>query len=187
MEMNEAFRRIVVGHRRLLLIFALAPLLAVALITVSFHPGYAASARIQQSSVKVGSDTEADSVVNQVRGIATSTTAINQALTAAGVNDRRASDVAGEVTVTQFGASPVLDITVTDSRPEVATRVATTLARRWHAPLLFTTEVVDDGACRPRSARCRDSSGSSTRSARTWSTGCPRQRTGHRSPPCRPG
>lgn len=129
MEMNEAFRRIVVGHRWLLLLFALAPLVAVAVITASAHPGYSASARIQQSSAKVGSDTEADSVVNQVRGIATSTTAINQALQAAGVNDRPASDVAGEVTVTQFGASPVLDLTVTDSRPEVATRVATALAR----------------------------------------------------------
>ncbi|HET7659244.1 MAG TPA: hypothetical protein VFK66_02570 [Oryzihumus sp.] len=129
MEMNEAFRRIVVGHRWMLLLFAVAPLLVVAVLTASAHPAYVASARIQQSSAKVGSDTEADSVVNQVRGIATSTTAINQALQAAGVNDRRASDVAGEVTVTQFGASPVLDLSVTDSRPEVATRVATALAR----------------------------------------------------------
>lgn len=129
MEMNEAFRRIVVGHRRLLLFFALAPLLVVAVLTATTHPSYAASARIQQSSAKVGSDTEADSVVNQVRGIATSTTAVNQALQAAGVNDRPASEVAGEVTVTQFGASPVLDLTVTDSRPDVATRVATALAR----------------------------------------------------------
>lgn len=129
MDMNEAFRRIVVGHRRLLLLFALAPLLVVAVLTATTHPSYVASARIQQSSTKVGSDTEADSVVNQVRGIATSTTAINQALQAAGVNDRTASDVAGEVTVTQFGASPVLDLAVTDRRPEVASRVATALAR----------------------------------------------------------
>lgn len=121
MEMNETLRRIVVGYRRLLLL-AMAPLRAVAVLTAMAHPSCLASVRIQQSSTKVGSDTEADSVVNHVRGVATKPTAINWALQAVGVNERPASQVAGEVTVARFGASPVLDLAVNDSRPEVVCR-----------------------------------------------------------------
>jgi hypothetical protein len=128
MELNEAFRRIVLGHLRLLVPFVLLPVLGIGWLAMTARTEYAASARIQASSATIGSDTEADSVLNRVRGVATSAAILTKALDTAHVADRSVSDISSEVTVSRLGSSPLLDITVTDADAAVAHDVSDGLA-----------------------------------------------------------
>jgi len=128
MDINEAFRRIVVGHLRLTAVFVVLPVLAVLGLSATAKPGYVASARIQASTTSIASDTEADSVLNRVIGVATSTAIVRQALQAAKIDNRSAEAVTREITVTRLGSSTVMDIAVTDSNGAVATSLASSLA-----------------------------------------------------------
>ncbi|MDP9222815.1 MAG: hypothetical protein M3P18_02985 [Actinomycetota bacterium] len=128
MELNEAFRRIVLGHLRLLVPFVLLPALGIGWLAMTARTEYAASARIQASSATIGSDIEADSVLNRVRGVATSAAILTKALDTAHVADRSVSDIASEVTVSRLGSSPLLDITVKDASAAVAHDVSDGLA-----------------------------------------------------------
>jgi capsular polysaccharide biosynthesis protein len=130
MEINEAFRRIVVGHRWLLMTCALLPIVAVAAVLTFSPVRYIASARVQASSADVGTDIQADSVVNRVRGIATSPAVVGEAMRKAGVHGRSARDVGThDITVTELGSSPVLDLSVSDANPRVAQDLTNSLAR----------------------------------------------------------
>lgn len=129
MQINEAFRRIVAGHLRLLIACVLLGAAAVLLIGTKGTSGYQASARVQASSQTVGSDTEADSVLNRVRGVATSPDIVAAALDAAKIGDRSAQQLAAhEITVNRLGSSAVVDIVVTDKDPHVAVALATAVA-----------------------------------------------------------
>jgi capsular polysaccharide biosynthesis protein len=128
MELNEAFRRIVLGHLRLLVPFILLPALGTAWLAMSARTEYSASARIQASTATIGSDTEADSLLNRVRGVATSAAIVQNALNTAQVADRSASNIASEVTVSRLGSSPLFDIIVTDPNAAVAQHVSDALA-----------------------------------------------------------
>jgi capsular polysaccharide biosynthesis protein len=131
MQINEAFRRIVIGHLRLLIACILLGAAAVVLIGAKGTTGYRASARVQASSETVGSDTEADSVLNRVRGVATSPDIVAAALRAAKISDRSAQHVAAhEVTVDRLGSSAVVDIAVTDKDPRIAVSLATAVANQ---------------------------------------------------------
>lgn len=130
MEINEAFRRIVLGHRWLLVASVLVALVAVAGLYAFAPTRYVASARVQESSANVGTDIEADSVVNHVRGIATSPAVVGQALRRAGIHGRSPMAVGmHDITVTAFGSSPVLDLSVSDANPRVAQDLTNSLAR----------------------------------------------------------
>jgi hypothetical protein len=128
MELNEAFRRIVLGHLRLLVPFILLPALGTAWLAMSARTEYSASARIQASTATIGSDTEADSLLNRVRGVATSAAIVQNALNTAQVADRSASNIASEVTVSRLGSSPLFDIIITDPNAGVAQHVSDALA-----------------------------------------------------------
>ncbi len=130
MGVNEPFRCIVAGHRLLIAVFVIVPLLAV----VALGPGgtgqRVASARIQATSDTLGSDTEADSVLNRVRGIATSTDVVARAMHNAGLTGHAPAYVgAHEITVTRLGSSGVVDITVTDRDANFAKALAGSLAK----------------------------------------------------------
>jgi capsular polysaccharide biosynthesis protein len=130
MEINEAFRRIVLGHRWLLMACALVPVVAVAALLTFSPVRYTASARVQASSADVGTDIQADSVVNRVRGIATSPAVVGEAMRKAGVHGRSPMDVGThDITVTELGSSPVLDLSVSDANPRVAQDLTNSLAR----------------------------------------------------------
>ncbi|WP_163505796.1 hypothetical protein [Fodinicola acaciae] len=91
---------------------------------ISKTPEYVATARIQASSTPPGSDTEADSVLNRVKGIATSVAIVKDAIGKAGVTNRSAVAVAAhEVNVARLGSSAIFDLSVTDPSPAVAERL----------------------------------------------------------------
>ena len=128
MDINEAFRRIVTGHLRLIAVFVLVPLLTVVALAGTKSHGYVASARIQASTTSISSDTEADAVLNRVVGVASSTAIVEQALHTVKIGNRSAADAVREVTVSRLGSSTVMDISVTDRDPEFATALASSLA-----------------------------------------------------------
>jgi capsular polysaccharide biosynthesis protein len=130
MELNEALRRVVIGHWMLIVALVVLPVLVVAGLHVSTVPTYSAAARVQASSSPPGSDTEADAVLSRVDGIATSSTVINQALAKTKITGRTADQLAPEVGVNRLGSSAVFDISVTDRDPKIAVALSGTIARQ---------------------------------------------------------
>lgn len=117
------------GHRLLIAICVALPLLVVGLLAARQPTLYSATARVQATDATLGSDTEADSVLNLVRGIATSSDVVHRALHDAGIHGRNASYIAAHrVTLTRLGSSPVIDLAVLDADPATATKVAGSLA-----------------------------------------------------------
>ena len=130
MELNEALRRVVVGHWMLIVALVVLPVLVVAGLHLSTVPTYSAAARVQASSTPPGSDTEADAVLARVDGIASSSTVINQALAKTRITGRTADQLAPEVTVNRLGSSAVFDVVVTDRDPKIAVALSGTIARQ---------------------------------------------------------
>lgn len=130
MELNEALRRIVIGHWMLIVALVVLPVLVVAGLHLSTVPTYSAAARVQASSSPPGSDTEADAVLSRVEGIATSSTVINQALAKTRLTGRSAAQLMPEVGVNRLGSSAVFDISVTDRDPKVAVVLSGAIAQQ---------------------------------------------------------
>lgn len=129
MELPSAFRTLVGAHRLLLAICVALPLVVAGLISAGQTTLYTATARVQATDATLGSDTETSSVLNLVRGIATSTDVIHRALRDAGIHGRNATYIAThDITLASLGSSPVIDIGVIDPEPAVARNLAGSLA-----------------------------------------------------------
>jgi hypothetical protein len=121
MEVSEAFRRIIAGHWVVLLLALILPVAVVGVVATKKPASYVSSARIQASSTPPGSDTEADSVLNRVKGIATSMSVVTRALSKVQGPTRSPTHVADvEVGLSRLGSSAVFDLSVTDSDPALA-------------------------------------------------------------------
>jgi capsular polysaccharide biosynthesis protein len=128
MDVNEILHRIVRGHRLLLAVCLLVPLAAVAALQATTPTLWTAVARLQGGTVLPGSDTEADAILNVVKGIATSPALARRAADEAGVADRDPAATAAEIDVARLGSSAVFDLSVTDKDPQVAVAFATAAA-----------------------------------------------------------
>lgn len=121
MEVNEALRRIIPGHWVILLLALILPVSVVGVVASQKPASYVSSARIQASSTPPGSDTEADSVLNRVKGVATSTSVVTRALSKVKGPTRSPTQVAAsEVGLSRLGSSAVFDLSVTDTDPALA-------------------------------------------------------------------
>lgn len=128
MDVNEILLKILRGHWRLLVVCLVLPPLVVGWLVWNEHPTYTSSVRIQGGTVLPGSDTEADAMLNLVKGVATSESVVQAALDAAHVHSLSATDVAANVDVTRLGSSTVDDLTVTGRDRADASAVADALA-----------------------------------------------------------
>ncbi|MGZ5404525.1 MAG: hypothetical protein ACXWDL_07730 [Nocardioides sp.] len=68
MDVNEILMRVVPGHRKLLVLCLVLPALAVGVLVGLTPQWYVATARLQGGTSLPGSDTEADALLNLVRG-----------------------------------------------------------------------------------------------------------------------
>ncbi len=128
MEFNEALRRTIGGHWRLLVAFIVLPLIAVGALHFGTERSYEATGRVQASSTLPGTVTEADAVLNRVKGIATSSSIINQSLKQVEHPNRSAAEVAQDkITVRRLGSSAVFNLTVTDRDPKTAAQFSAAL------------------------------------------------------------
>jgi len=127
-EIDEVAARLVRQYWALMMACILLPVIAITLITIRQPAVYAADARIITGSDVPASSAQADAIVSQVQGIATSRTAVSQALFAAGVTRNLTKFIGGNISVAGLGTSQVVDLTVTDVSPHVATTVCRVLA-----------------------------------------------------------
>ena len=128
MDVNEILLRIVRGHWLLLAACVVLPLLAVAAVEATTPTQWTAVARLQGGTVLPGSDTEADAILNVVKGVATSPALARRAADEAGVADREPTAMAAEIDVARLGSSAVFDLSVTDRDPQAAVALATAVA-----------------------------------------------------------
>jgi len=133
MEINEILLRLLRGHWKLLLVAFVVPVLAVGVVVGATPRTYAAWARIQAGTSLPGSDTEADALLNRVKGVATSDAILRSALASARITGRDLRTLANQVDVNRLGSSDVFDVSVADREQAVATTLTQAL----------TTAVVD--------------------------------------------
>jgi capsular polysaccharide biosynthesis protein len=127
-EIDEVAARLVKQYWALIVACLVVPVVAIGLITFRQPALYSADARIITGSVVPATSAQAGAIVSQVEGIATSRQAVLKALFAAGVTRNLNKFIASNISVASLGSSQVVDVTVTDTDPHVATTVARVLA-----------------------------------------------------------
>jgi capsular polysaccharide biosynthesis protein len=128
MELNEAGRRILLQHWKLIVLVLAACFGGAALLHRGDVTTYTASTRLVLDTQDPDSSTGSTVIGDTARAIATSPYEIRRALNHAGIRDRNPDDVAKHVSVTPLGTSAVLQLSVSDSSRGVAERLANALA-----------------------------------------------------------
>ena len=128
MELNEVVRRIVGRHWVLIMICVMLGLGASLGASVNEVRTFTATSRITLDTAAPKSSAEAIANSDTARAIATTHTQIKAALDAAQARRDVAKFARGNVLVRALGSSSVVEIAVTDHNPEVAAKVAGTLA-----------------------------------------------------------
>lgn len=126
-ELNEAVRRILRGHLKL--IVGLVLLGVVPGVVVYFASGatYVASARVQLGTPDPQDAAQAVAIADTARAIVTSPSLVQKAINQADVN-RTVPGVTNAVAVAPLGSSGVVELSVTDTQPGVAADLANQLA-----------------------------------------------------------
>jgi capsular polysaccharide biosynthesis protein len=127
-EIDEIAARVVRQYWALVLVCIALPLVAMALVTAKQPAQYAANARIITGYVVPASSSQADAIVSQVSGIATSRVTASQALNTAGAHRSLTDFIGNHISVSGLGSSQVVDLTVTDRDRHVAQKAANVLA-----------------------------------------------------------
>ncbi|AWT46614.1 MULTISPECIES: hypothetical protein [Streptomyces] len=128
MEFNEAVRRTLGGHWRLLVVFVLLPMLLVGAFELRDARAYVSTARVQASATLPTTDVQANAMLSRVRAVATSGSVVKAALKKSRVDDRSQSQVGHETTVSRLGGSAVFNLKITDPDPRTAEKLAGALS-----------------------------------------------------------
>ena len=129
MELNDAFRRIVGVHWRII-VACVALGIAIGIAReVSAPAHYTASARLTLDAQDPRSASESTSLADTGKALATSRTVVAAALREAHAGQRDPATVARHVSVRAIGASGVLELSVTDRDANVVARIANALVR----------------------------------------------------------
>jgi capsular polysaccharide biosynthesis protein len=127
MELNEAFRRIVLQHARLIACFVITGLAVGALVHRATGTSYTTSARLVLDTQDPKSRTEAAAIADMGQAIATSPAQIKKALARSDVS-RDVASVAHHLAVRPLGTSGVLELAYSDRTAQGARAVANALA-----------------------------------------------------------
>lgn len=129
MELSEAFRRIVVQHRRLLAVcLALGIVIPLAL---SFTGGkaYTATTRFTLNTADPTDESQATALADGARAVVTSPEHVSTALAASGLQTDPVAFAKDAVRLRALGSSGVLELAVTWSDPQTAAGVANALVK----------------------------------------------------------
>ncbi|SNX65356.1 hypothetical protein SAMN06272735_7193 [Streptomyces sp. TLI_55] len=148
MEFNEALRRTLGGHWRLLVLLVVLPMVVVTAVGLSGSSTYVSKARVQASATLPTTDVQANAMLSRVRAVVTSGSVVNAALRKADITGRSASAVAHRTKVSRLGGSAVFTVKVTDRDPRTAEKLAGALSEELVAFFngsgnLLTTELLD--------------------------------------------
>jgi uncharacterized protein involved in exopolysaccharide biosynthesis len=127
MELNQAFRRLVLQHVRLIACFVITGLAVGALVHRATGTSYTTSARLVLDTQDPKSRTEAAAIADMGQAIATSPTQIKKALVRSDVR-RDVPSVSHHVAVRPLGTSGVLELSYSDRTAQGARAVANALA-----------------------------------------------------------
>lgn len=139
-ELNEAFRRIVLQHVRLIACFVITGLAVGALVHRATGKTFTTSARLALDTQDPASRTEAAAIADMGQAIATSPAQIRAALNRSHVR-RDVAGVAHHVAVRPLGTSGVLELSYSDRTSHGAKTVADALA----AQLIRTRLAISNG------------------------------------------
>jgi len=139
-ELNEAFRRIVLQHVRLIACFVITGLAVGALVHRATGKTFTTSARLALDTQDPTSRTEAAAIADMGQAIATSPAQIRAALNRSHVR-RDVAGVAHHVAVRPLGTSGVLELSYSDRTSQGAKTVADALA----AQLIRTRLAISNG------------------------------------------
>ncbi|MFY9581058.1 MAG: hypothetical protein WAQ33_17235 [Gaiellaceae bacterium] len=128
MELEEAFRRIVGQHWRLIVCFAVFGLAVAPFIHLRADTSYTASARLVLDTSDPKSRTEAAAIADTAQAIATSPAQVEAALRRIGVKRDSLNVANHDVTVRPLGTSGVLQLSVKDRNAQAAAAIANSLA-----------------------------------------------------------
>ena len=126
-ELNEAFRRIVLQHVRLIACFVITGLAVGALVHRATGKTFTTSARLALDTQDPKSRTEAAAIADMGQAIATSPAQIRKALNRSQVR-RDVAGVARRIAVRPLGTSGVLELSYSDRTAQGAKAVADALA-----------------------------------------------------------
>ena len=128
MELGEVIGRIFGRHRKLIAALILAGLLAGFAIHLDDAPQYSASARLVLDTSDPEDQAQSGVIADTTRAIASGPSLVREALATIGVR-RDATELARRhVSVQALGSSGVMQLSVTDSDPEVAVALANAIA-----------------------------------------------------------
>jgi uncharacterized protein involved in exopolysaccharide biosynthesis len=138
-ELNEAIQRIVVQHLLLITCFVVVGLAVAVGLQHNGHSGYTASARLVIDTPDPRSRTEAESIADTGKAIATSPSQVSAALAQIHVRRDPSKVAAEDISVSSLGTSGVLQLSATDRDPQVAAALANALAAQVIATRLRVT------------------------------------------------
>jgi capsular polysaccharide biosynthesis protein len=129
LELSEVIGRIFGRHRRLIAALILAGLLAGFMIHLGDAARYSASARLVLDTSDPEDQAQSGVIADTTRAIASGPSLVREALAEIGVQ-RNATELARRhVQVQALGSSGVMQLTVTDSDPQVAVSLANAIAK----------------------------------------------------------
>jgi uncharacterized protein involved in exopolysaccharide biosynthesis len=141
MELNEAVRRILGEHWRLIMFFVAFGIGVAAVLHVTDVRMYTASARVVLDTEDPQSRAESAAIVDTARAIATSPEQVSNAMSEAHVGGRDPVRVAEHhVSVRGLGSSGVFEVSVSDRDPRTAAAVVNALAAQMISARLSVTE-----------------------------------------------
>jgi capsular polysaccharide biosynthesis protein len=130
MTIDEAFHRVVRGHRLLIAICLVLPVAAVFYLGSKQPVMYQAVGRVEIGTTLASSNVEADALSNRALGIVTSPGVVERALVASGLNIDPVQFAIDHIAVNRIGVSPVIDVTVTQESPVRAALIAESLTNQ---------------------------------------------------------
>jgi capsular polysaccharide biosynthesis protein len=117
MTIDEAFHRVVRGHRLLIVIFLVLPVAAVFYLGAKQPVMYEAVGRLEFGTTLASSNVEADALSNRALGIVTSPGVVEQALLEGGLNVDPVQFAIDHITINRIGVSPVIEVAVSQESP----------------------------------------------------------------------
>jgi capsular polysaccharide biosynthesis protein len=117
MTIDEAFHRVVRGHRLLIVICLVLPVAAVFYLGAKQPVMYEAVGRLEFGTTLASSNVEADALSNRALGIVTSPGVVEQALLEGGLSVDPVQFAIDHITINRIGVSPVIEVAVSQESP----------------------------------------------------------------------
>jgi capsular polysaccharide biosynthesis protein len=130
MTIDEAFHRVVRGHRLLIAMCLVLPVAAVFYLGSKQPVMYQAVGRVEIGTTLASSNVEADALSTRALGIVTSPGVVERALATSGLTVDPVQFAIDHIAVNRIGVSPVIDVTVTQENPVRAALIAQSLTNQ---------------------------------------------------------